>query len=175
MFNSLCTGEFCKTLLEGDFNRGYLTGAGFVLALLLLCVVVRLILMLVFRRRRCGQIVVPASAGDVTISHNVVEGTARKVLRDICELDVRRIRLYRKGKSYSLLLCCTFFCGGKGIPEIADEIRGEIRETLQQLFGIKTLQRIDIRVEEQSDSSPAPEVRAPSTGKDEEPDADSGI
>ena len=99
--------------------------------------------MFVFRRRRCSQIVVSTPAGNLTISRNVIEGTARRVLRDIGELDVRRIRLYRKGKNYSLLLCCTFFDGGKSVPDIAEGIRNEIRDTLQNLFGIKTLRRID--------------------------------
>ena len=175
MFDRLCTGEYCKALFVNDFNRGYLMGASFVLGLLVLFVVIRLILMFLFRRRRCSQIVVPAPAGDLTISRNVIEGTAGRVLRDIGELDVRRIRLYRKGKNYSLLLCCTFFDGGKSVPEIAEGIRNEIRDTLQNLFGIKTLQRIDFHVEEQGDSSSAPEVRPPATEEDEEFHADSGI
>lgn len=175
MFERLCPGEFCKMLFENEFNRGYLAGVSFVLGLLVFFVVIRLILMFLFRRRRCGQIVVPTPAGDLTISRNVIEGTARQVLRDIGELDVRRIRLYRKGKNYSLLLCCTFFDGGKGVPEIAEGIRAEIRDTLQTQFGIKTLQRIDLHVEEQGDSSPTPKVRPPSGGEDEEFHADSGV
>jgi len=175
MLDRLFPGEFSKTLIENDFNRGYLVGACFVLGLLVLFVVGRLILMFVFRRRRCSQIVVSTPAGNLTISRNVIEGTARRVLRDIGELDVRRIRLYRKGKNYSLLLCCTFFDGGKSVPDIAEGIRNEIRDTLQNLFGIKTLRRIDFHVEEQGDSLPAPEVRPPSTEEDEEFHADSGI
>lgn len=175
MLERLFPGEFCKMLAENDFNRGYLAGAGFVLGLLVLFVVIRLVLMFLFRRHRCSQIVVPSPAGDLTIGHNVIEGTARRVLRNIGELDVRRIRLYRKRKSYSLLLCCTFFDGGKGVPEIAEGIRNEIRDTLQNLFGINSLRRIDFRVEEQGDSLPAPEVRPPSTEEDEEFHADSGV
>lgn len=175
MLERLFPGEFCKILAENDFNRGYMAGAGFVLGLLVLFVVIRLVLMFIFRRHRCSQIVVPSPAGDLTIGRNVIEGTARRVLHSIAELDVRRIRLYRKGKSYSLLLCCTFFDGGKGVPEIAEGIRNEIRDTLQNLFGITTLRRIDFRIEEQGDSLPAPEVRPPSTEEDEEFHADSGI
>jgi len=175
MFERLFTSKFCNMLCSSDFNRGYVAGVGFVLGLLVLFVVIRLVLALIFRRHRCSQIVVPAPAGDLTISRNVIEGTARNVLRGVGELEVRRIRLYRKGKTYSLLLCCTFFGGGRGVPEIAEGIRTEIRDSLQRLFGITTLERIDFRIEEQGESSVEPEIRPPSSGVDEEFHADSGI
>ena len=143
MFERLFSGEFYQELLSSDFNCGYVTGAGIVLGLLVLLLIVRLVLRILFRRRRCGAIVVS-----------------------------------RKGKNYSLLLCCTFFDGGNGVPEIADGIRADIQETLRKLFGITTLKRIDFRVEEQGDAAPAaPEIRVPArlTDTGEKPDADSGL
>lgn len=175
MFDRFLTGEFCESLFSSDFNRGYLAGVCFVLGLLVLFVIIRLVLKIVFRRRRSAQIVIPTPSGDLTVSRNVIEGTARQVLREIGELEIRRIRLYRQGKNYSLLLCCTFFEGGRGVPEIAEKIRTEIRKTLEKLFGITTLQRIDFRVEERGDAPPQAEVRPPSAGEDEEFHADSGV
>ena len=178
MFERLFSGEFYQELLSSDFNCGYVTGAGIVLGLLVLLLIVRLVLRILFRSRRCGAIVVPSPNGDLTISRNVVEKAARTVLDKVGELDIRRIQLYRKGKNYSLLLCCTFFDGGNGVPEIADGIRADIQETLRKLFGITTLKRIDFRVEEQGDAAPAaPEIRVPArlTDTGEKPDADSGL
>ena len=161
MFERLFSGEFYQELLSSDFNCGYVTGAGIVLGLLVLLLIVRLVLRILFRRRRCGAIVVPSPNGDLTISRNVVEKAARTVLDKVGELDIRRIQLYRNG-----------------VPEIADGIRADIQETLRKLFGITTLKRIDFRVEEQGDAAPAaPEIRVPArlTDTGEKPDADSGL
>jgi len=179
MCERLFSGDLGRMLCSGDFNRGYLTGAGLVLGLLVLFVIIRLILKIIFRCRRCGQIVVSASSGDLVISRAVIEQTVRKVLRGVNELDVSRIRLFRTGKNYSLQLYCTFFGGGRGVPEIAGDIRVRIGETLQKLFGITMLKRIDLRVEEQAESVAMPEVCSPAPAaaakEGDTSDADSGI
>ncbi|MPM95451.1 hypothetical protein SDC9_142605 [bioreactor metagenome] len=105
----------------------------------------------------------------------MIEGTARQVLCEVRELEIRRIRLYRQGQDYSPLLCCPLFDGGRGIPEIAEKIRTDIRKALEKQFGITTLQRIDFRVEERGDAAPQAEIRPPSAGEDEEFHADSGV
>lgn len=178
MWNRLFSGECCRKLLSSDFNRGYVVGAGVVLGFLVLFLVIRIVLKILFRRRRCGAIVVSSPNGDLSISRSVVEKTARTVLDKAGELDIRRIQLYRKGKYYLLLLRCTFFNRGDGLPEIVEGIRVEIRETLQKLFGITMLKRIDFRVEEQNDAdAKSQELRLPPrpANPQGDPDADSGL
>lgn len=173
MFDRYLTAEFYQSLCSNEFNSGYLTGAGSVVGILILLVLIRMVLKILFRRRRCTQIVVSAPTGDLTISRSAVEGTTRQVLSAFGELDIRRIRLYRKGKNYSLLLYCTFFAGGKGVPEISEKIREKIRVTLQTQFGISTLQRIDFRVEELEGSTT--DGTSENEEENKEFDADLGI
>ncbi len=169
MFDRYLTCEFYQTLCNSDFNRGYLSGTAVVLGVLVLFVLLRLVLKLIFRRHRCSQIVIVSSSGDLTIARNVIEGTTRQVLSGFAELAIRRIRLYRRGKTYSLQLCCTFFDGGKGVPEIAERIRSDVKKALEKQFGITTLQRIDLCVEEQDSSALVKQA------EEDDSNADSGI
>ena len=115
VFEELFSSEFYRELFNNEFNLGYAMGIGLVIGLLILLVILRIILRLLFRRHRCGSIVVPDAAGELIISCEAVEKAARSVLGNFKELDVRRIRLYRQGKSYQLLLFCTFVGGGRGL------------------------------------------------------------
>lgn len=135
-------------------------GVGLVLGLLILLVILRIILRLVFRRRRSSSIVVPDAAGELIISCDAVEKAARSVLGNFKELDVRRIRLYRQGKSYQLLLFCTFVGGGRGVPELSSEIRPLLIETLGRLFGIHSLRKVQFRIETLEEGM-EPEIQSP--------------
>ncbi|MBS1370205.1 MAG: hypothetical protein HPZ91_09660 [Lentisphaeria bacterium] len=178
-FEQLFSGGLYRGLLDNDFNIGYAAGAGLVIGLLILLLVLRIILRLLFRKRRCSSIVVPDADGELTISRDAVEKAARSVLDEFGELDVRRIQLYRQGRSYSLLLYCTFIGGGKGLPEVSGVIRPRLIETLRKLFGIASLRKVQFRIDT-LEEAPAPEIHAPAVPvKRFEPaddaNADSGI
>ena len=160
VFEELFSSEFYRELFNNDFNLGYAMGVALVLGLLILLVILRIVLRLVFRRHRCGSIVVPDSEGELFISCDAVEKAARSVLEHFKELDVRRIRLYRQGKSYQLLLFCTFIGGGRGLPELSGEIRPLLIETLGRLFGIHSLRKVQFRIDTLEESS-VPELQSP--------------
>lgn len=147
VFEELFSSEFYRELFNNEFNLGYAMGIGLVIGLLILLVILRIILRLLFRRHRCGSIVVPDAAGELIISSEAVEKAARSVLGNFKELDVRRIRLYRQGKSYQLLLFCTFVGGGRGLPELSREIRPQLIETLERLFGIHSMRKVQFRID----------------------------
>lgn len=147
-FEDLCTVEFWRQLTENDFERGYLTGVGLALLLLLALLVLRLILKLMFRNRRSGVVVVSRADGDLVISRDAVESSARHVLNAFPQLDVRRIQLYRKGKRYSMTLICGYSAGEAGIPELAEKLKPMLLEKFRTMFGIEHLSAIRIRVEE---------------------------
>ena len=160
VLEELFSAELYRELFNNDFNVGYAMGAGLVIGLLILLLVVRVVLRLLFRRHRCGSIVVPDAGGELIISSEAVETAARSVLEDFPELAVHRIRLYRQGKSYQLLLHCAFVGGGKGLPETSGEIRPRLIETLEKMFGIRSLRKVQFRIDA-LEAGAAPEIQPP--------------
>ena len=121
MFERLFSGEFYQELLSSDFNCGYVTGAGIVLGLLVLLLIVRLVLRILFRRRRCGAIVVPSPNGDLTISRNVVEKAARTVLDRSANLISVVSSFTGRGKIIRFCSAAHFSTGGTEFPRSPTE------------------------------------------------------
>lgn len=153
-FAELADPEFWRQLLSSDFNRGYAAAIGLVFALLLLLLIVKIIFKLIFRTRRCGSIPVRCPTGDLVVSRGAIENAARQVLAGFPQLAVRRIMLYRRGKRFSMTLCCSFSAEGKGLPAISDEVKPRIIEMLHRVFGIDSLQEIRFQIEALSSEIP---------------------
>ena len=150
--------EFWRQLLSSDFNRGYAAAIGLVFALRLLLLIVKIIFKLIFRTRRCGAIPVHCPTGDLVVSRSAIENAARQVLAEFPQLAVRRIMLYRRGKRFSMTLCCSFSAEGKGLPAISDEVKPRMLEMLHRVFGIDTLQEIRFQIEALSSEIPHEET-----------------
>lgn len=107
-FGEIFQAEFWRSLTADNFSAGYLTGAGFVVGLLLLLLILRLLLKLCFRTRRASSVLVPCPDGEISISRVAVEAAARQVMIEFPQIAVRKIQLYRDRKRYFLRLCCSF-------------------------------------------------------------------
>lgn len=173
VLEELFSSELYRELFNNDFNIGYAMGVGLVIGLLILLVIFRIVLRLVFRRHRCSSIVVPDAEGELIISCEAVEKAVRSVLENFKELDIRRIRLYRQGKNYQLLLYCAFIGGGKGLPELSGEIRPRLIETLERLFGIHSLRKVRFRIDTLEEGS-VPEIQSPAIPVNEAASSASG-
>ena len=143
----LLSKAYWLELLKSEFNRGYTAGVLTILLLLVLWLILRLFFLLVFRTKRCGEVVVPLGDGDLTISSDAVESTARQLLENYVQLSVRKIQLYRRGKIYLLQLYCRFMPGADGLPALAGKLKPELTALLKETFGIENLTEIRIRVE----------------------------
>ena len=130
-----------RDLLAGDFNRGYLSGVVLVLAVVLLILVIRIVLSFIFRNRRVRSIVVPAADGEVMISQNAVIAA----VESIPELLVDSVKIYRKGRSYSLLLHCRFQIGEAAVfPDVAQKMKESVFAGMREQFGVENLRKIRI-------------------------------
>ena len=136
-FGEIFQAEFWRSLTADNFSAGYLTGAGFVVGLLLLLLILRLLLKLCFRTRRASSVLVPCPDGEISISRVAVEAAARQVMIEFPQIAVRKIQLYRDRKRYFLRLCCSFSPGEQGLPEIVEQIKPRMIEKLLKVFGIK--------------------------------------
>lgn len=134
-----------QELLSGDFNRGYLSGVLLVLAVVLLLLVIRIVLGILFRTRRVRSILVPAADGDVMISQNAVIAAVDTMLTDFPDLMVDSLKIYRKGRQYSLLLHCRFRVDDASVfPDVAQKMKDAVFAGMRERFGVDSLRKIRI-------------------------------
>ena len=136
-----------ESVLNSDFNCGYLAAIFTVAGLLILLLVIKIFLFFIFRTRKCSRVVIPAPEGNLTVSRAAIESVIRNDLAQYKELTIRKMLLYRTGKNYSIRLCCQFDSEGEGMPELTGKINPRIREVLKDLFGMERIRNIDICVE----------------------------
>lgn len=166
MIDRIFDPEAWRQILQSDFNRGYIAALALVLALLLALLILKFLCWLAFRTRRCSEIIVPRRDGDIVISRDAVTIAVSRELKAFPELDVRRIRLFRRGKIYLMTLFCTYN-GGSGIPSLADGLKPRLLNALKDTFGIDSLKRIKVVVEKLDETAmekrPTAEVPRPET------------
>ena len=147
MFDRIFDLETWHQLLQSDFNRGYLAALAIYMALFIALMVLRFLFWLAFRTRGCSEVVVPCRDGDIVVSRDAVTMAVSHELADFPALDVRKIRLFRRGKVYSMTLLCVYGGGESGIPELAANFKPRIIDSLKSTFGIDSLKRIKVVVE----------------------------
>ena len=163
-FKEILSGDFWNALLGNDFNKGYVAALCFVLVLILILLLIRFVLFLVFRTRKCKSIVIPDSQGDVSISRTAVENAVRKTVSAYPELNLRALKLYRKGSSYALNLHCILDGShGTAFSTLVENLRPALLEMLKDTFGITRLRKIRFILEEYEAANE--EIPVPETGE----------
>ena len=162
VFKEILSGDFWNTLLGNDFNKGYVAALCFVLVLILILLLIRFVLFLLFRTRKCKSIVIPDAQGEVSISRTAVENAVRKTISACPELELRALKLYRKGNSYALNLHCVLDGSrGTSFSSLVENLRPALQEMLKNTFGITRLRKIRFILEEYEaahDEIPVPEA-----------------
>ena len=155
MIDRLFDPRMWQELLRSDFNRGYVAALVLVLALLLAMLILKFLCWLAFRTRRCSEITIPRRDGDIVVSREAVAAAVERELRAFPELNVRKIRLFRRRRAYLMTLCCAYG-GGDGVPALADELKPRLLSVLKTTFGIETMKRIKVVIEKLDGSAPEP-------------------
>ena len=143
-----CHLSYWQQLAGNEFNRGYLTALALIFACLLALLLLKFVLWIFFRTRRCGSVVVKSSAGEVVVSRDAVTALLSRELRGFDQLEVRNIRILRRGGSYFLRLHASFRTGEKGLQAVLDEARPRLLEALKETFGIVCIKKIKMVIEE---------------------------
>jgi len=144
---SVCDPQAWKTLLESDFNRGYLAALVLVLALTAALLILKFVLFMMFRTRRASSVTVNTPEGDIVVTRDALGEAVTRELERYPELYLRKLRLFRRGKAYMLTLSCEFRGSSGGVPDVAGQLRPQLKEKLKQFFGIESLRSIKIVVE----------------------------
>lgn len=142
----ICDPRTWETLLASDFNRGYLAALALVLALILALMILKLLWFLAFRTRRASTVTIPHPDGDIVVSRDALAEAVTRELAGYPELQLGKLRLFRRGKYYMLTLLCEFN-GADGVPDIASELRTKLKARLKQIFGMESLRSVKIVIE----------------------------
>ena len=154
MIERLMNIETWRMLLQDDFCRGYITAVTLMLALLLALLILRVICWFVFRVRRCSEMIVRGPDGELVISRDAAAALVDRELRAYPELKSSKLRIFRKGKEYRMVICCAYD-GAAGIPALIEAFKQQLFTAFKDTFGVTSLKRIRIVIEKLNSFAPA--------------------
>ena len=156
-----------KTLLGSDFNRGFIAALCVILVLMILLMLLRAVIGLIFRTRRCSGIEVKRNDGSTFVSRDVIFSVVGRELADYPALHAEKIVLTRRGAHYQLTIHCSYLLSDQsGIPAFCDEFKPRLRSALEKGFGINTLDQIRFWIIESGNNGVAEADLPPVAGKD---------
>ena len=135
--------QWWRSLMGTEFNQGFMAALILILALILTLLIMRGILFLIFRTRRCSSIVVKRADGDTVVSRDVISSVIDRELAAYPALSTEKILLTRKGSKYQLTIYCRYLLSDQaGMSTFCDEFKPRLLAALDKGFGIKSLDRI---------------------------------
>ena len=143
ILKALGNPQWWRSLLGTEFNQGFMAALILILALILFLFIIRGIFFLVFRTRRCSNIVVKRADGNTVVSRDVIASVIDNELRGYPALSAEKIVLARKGKKYRLTIYCRYLLSDQaGMPAFCDEFKPRLLAALEKGFGIDTLDQV---------------------------------
>lgn len=132
-----------KNLTGSEFGNGFVAGLALALLLLLVLLVLRGIILFIFRTRRCSYIEVERGDGNTMVNREVIASVVDRELAAYPSILAEKIVLTRRGRNYQLTVHCTYLLSDTaGIPAFCDEFKPKLLGALAKGFGIDSLQEI---------------------------------
>ena len=142
--------EYLKELLiaikipVNDFNMGYFFALVVVGLTLLGLFLIRIILKIIFRKRRCNNISIRSGNGDAFISSTAIMSVIKALEKEFKSLTINKVNLYRRRHSPFLEIYLDFDASKGGLPAHADKFKKRVIESLETLFGIKNVRKVHL-------------------------------
>ncbi len=159
MMGRLFSLQNWQNLLRSDFNRGYLCALALVAALIVVLMILRFIWWLIFRERGCSKLTIRRSDGDIVVSRIAICAAIDGALKGLTALKVRKLRIFRRGRNYSITLLSSFD-GTGSVAELVEQVKPLVTATLRDTFGIENVRRVKVVIEtlENDDEEDGPAV-----------------
>ena len=144
--------EYLKELLivinipVTDFNLGYFFALVVVALTLLGLFLIRIILKIVFRKKRCSSIIIKSNNGDTFISAIAIMSVIKALEKEFRSLSINKVDLYRYRKTPFLEVYLDFDASNGGLPPHADKFKKRVIESLDSLFGIKNIKKVRLHL-----------------------------
>lgn len=146
-----------NNIIESSFNRGFLYGAGVVVAVMLLLWMLDLLVKLLRRRRRCHKLVVSGDDGEVILCDSAIVSTIKIFSKDFPALVIRKIKLYQRGGGFILSVQSDFIMeSGLSLTTVSQAFRSRVLLGLADSLGVdKNIDlELNIRTVKSDGSSP---------------------
>lgn len=155
-------------IVSSDINLGFFAGVGLALLLIIILLVIKLILMIIFRHKKCSGISISEADGETFVSKSAIASLIMHLEQQFPLISIKKILLYRCRKKYTLKLYLDFNDDGSGFPTNRDKFKSEICALLEHTFGINSIKKIDLDVRNatlENNSSPTATAIAVEMGK----------
>jgi len=141
-----------QELLKGEFNRGYVSAVVVMFFIAVFLLIIRIVLAVIFRVRRCRTLRISRPDGDIILSAEAVEQAFCQAIDSRSPLQLEQLRAFSVSKKYNFELICSYRAGSESLADAADALRKKLQEVFRSFFGLKNVGKINFRFE----SLPAP-------------------
>ncbi|MBU8901107.1 MAG: hypothetical protein KOO69_00060 [Victivallales bacterium] len=129
-----------------DFNSGYFFALVVVGLTLLGLFIIRIILKIIFRKKRCHTISINADNGNAFISCSAIMAVIKALEKEFSALTINKVNLFRYGNKPFLEVYLDFDASKGGLPDHAAKFKLRVIESLNALFGIKNIKKVHLHL-----------------------------
>jgi|GEM_PF-3059559 hypothetical protein len=144
--------EYLKNLLFSSndengimFNAGFLTGVATAIGIIAILLLIRIIIALMFRRKKCSGITMQAELGDIFVSTSAITAAIRALESEFDALVIQKIRLF-ESKNAKVRICIQliFDEGGGNFKLYSEKFQRAVLAKLKDAFGIENIDKVNI-------------------------------
>ncbi len=143
---------FLKSILTAidipitDFNLGYFFALVVVGVTLLALFIIRIILKIIFRKKRCHTISIKSDNGCAFISCSAIMAVIKALEKEFSALTINKVNLFRYGKKPFIDIYLDFDASKGGLPAHAEKFKLRVIQSLESLFGIKNIKKVHLHL-----------------------------
>lgn len=129
-----------------DFNLGYFFALLVVGLTLLALFLIRIILKIVFRKKRCHTISIKSDNGNAFISCSAIMAVIKALEKEFSALTINKVNLFRYRNKPFLEIYLDFDASKGGLPAHAAKFKLRVIQSLDALFGIKNIKKVHLHL-----------------------------
>lgn len=127
-----------------DFNTGYFFALFVVGATLLGLFIIRIIIKIIFRKKRCHAINIKSANGNAVISCSAIMAVIKALENEFNALTINKINLFRYRRQPFLEIYIDFDASKGGLQSHSEKFKVRVIESLEALFGIKSIRKVHL-------------------------------
>jgi hypothetical protein len=133
-------------LEANDLNTGYFFALFVVGSTALVLLIIRIIIKIIFRKKRCHSISIKSENGDAVISCSAIMAVIKALENEFNALTINKINLFRYRKRPFLEVYIDFDASKGGLQAHSEKFKVRVIESLEALFGIKNIKKVHLHL-----------------------------
>ncbi|MDD5598787.1 MAG: hypothetical protein PHV82_12640 [Victivallaceae bacterium] len=129
-----------------DFNTGYFFALFVVGSTLLALFIIRVIIKIIFRKKRCHSINIQSDNGDAVISCSAIMAVIKALENEFNALTINKVNLFRYRNRPFLEVYIDFDASKGGLPSHSEKFKLRVIESLDALFGIRNIRKVHLHL-----------------------------